>query len=369
MTPVAGGVWPAGDGDGDARVLMALVRAAGFAGGPEGPLDAALAIRATEEQLGPLLAARVAEGTLAVADEATRRRLERLRAECVGRGLVAERALVPLMAVLRERSIAAVLLKGAALARTVYGAGERGMTDVDLLVPAKRWQDAVAAAESLGATRFVTWHRPFTSWPAYAVELRLPGSGTVVDLHRALAPWPLYAPRYDSLFARAVMQADRGSVPEAHDHFVALAVHAAKHTLDVSARCLVDGLVLAERAALDPAVVVTRATEWRARRATAAWIALLLRFGLAGAGWREAARALGGGAVVTADEGAVVTAGAGGLAALVAAAPFSRGDSPRRGSRFVRLTRLTDHPARAAAWLLSCAAAEVAHATVGRRGG
>jgi len=266
----------------------ALARLAGACGfGPAAIVDASLCALAEAEGVAAYLGARPG------APEP----LRRANRQSLAAGIVRGRALAPLSGALRSAGIPMVLLKGAALDRLVYAPGERSMADVDILVPPARFGDAVAAALALGGRRIEPEGRAVSSRLEYAIAVCLPG-GVEVEIHRALSSAPLYAVDVDGVCGRAVAGPDGVATPEPSDLFVTLGVHAAKHGFSVPFRSILDGLLVATRLDVDFSAVAARARMYRARRATAAWLRVLRRFGLADAGADVALADLGGDAAV-----------------------------------------------------------------------
>jgi hypothetical protein len=216
--------------------------------------------------------------------------------------------------------------------RTVFDLGTRPMSDVDLLVPARRWRAAIEAIVAAGATWHDAMDRPLTLRLDYAAPLRTP-EGVIVEVHRSLVARPLFAVDHEGLFSRARPVGDGLSCPDPTDLFLHLGLHAAKHAYDVPLRALVDGLRLAEAGAVDPQEVAVRARAWQARRATALWLWILLDLGLPEAAWVDVARSLAPRASV---------------ASLLAGAPRREVHGPRR---WWLVARSLDHPLRALAYL------------------
>jgi hypothetical protein len=210
--------------------------------------------------------------------------LERAHRQCLARELVTDGQMKPLLESLRARGIPFLLMKGAALRRLgVYRPGTRPMNDVDVLVSPRRWHDALTAAQVLGARELWPAHRPLTRHFFHESDQVLPG-GVAVDLHRNVAAWPLFRFSTDELLSRA-----NHEVPARDDLLVMLAVHAAQDGFSLPLRAVVDGLLLART--VEPSSVVRRAVRFGARRATAAWLRVLVSFGAA-PGWATAAREL-----------------------------------------------------------------------------
>lgn len=270
--------------------LRQLAAAVGFGNPPDGAtaiVDQALFDCAREEQLAPLIGARVSSGATHCATAQLEREAVHEHHRCVAKALYTEGALERLCAPLIQAGIPVLGLKGLALVRTVFSPGERSMSDIDLLVPASRWREAFSLVQRAGAVFHDPYERPFTALHDYAVPV-LTKEGVMVELHRYLCERPLFSPDLDGpggVFARASRSADGILVPEPGDLFLGLAVHAAHHGFHLPFRAVVDGLTLGKSPDLVPAVVVARAARWNAQRALTAWIMTLGRFGLGVARW------------------------------------------------------------------------------------
>ena len=103
------------------------------------------------------------------------------------------------VALLSERGIRALPLKGASLAETVYDVeSDRPMSDVDILA-LERWPEAVGALEAAG---FVEFARGDHAW-----AFTDPTSAGLVELHRSVSSCPGLFP----LDADGVWRRSRGS--------------------------------------------------------------------------------------------------------------------------------------------------------------
>lgn len=274
--------------------LVDLIAASGLAAtGPFGrPLSRSLVDRAIVEKLGPLLGARVLAGTLATETPALAQRLVQAHRACLAGNLLREHATRPLLRALVERDIPVLALKGTALLRTMYrDPGQRPMIDVDLLVPAHRFAEALKVAQVCGATLLGSRERPFTLYRFHERTLLFPG-GTNVDLHRDLAAWPLFSVALPGLFARARRDVDGVYVPAPTDLFVSTALHVAQDGFVPPLRAVVDALAMISHWDLDPDEVALRARTWHARKATAIWLWVLCRLGALEGPWRQAAQSL-----------------------------------------------------------------------------
>jgi hypothetical protein len=258
----------------------------------ERSLSASLVELAIAEGLAPLLGSRVLSGALVVEGAELRRRLVLAQRECLASNLLREQDVRPVLRALVQRDLPVLLLKGAALLRTLYAdPGQRPMLDVDLLVPKARFAEALRVARACGARLLGSAERPFTLSRYHERALLLPG-GTSVDLHRDLAAWPLFSVPIPGLFARARRDSDGAHVPERIDLFVSLALHVAQDGFVLPLRAVVDALEMIKAWDLDPWGVAARARTWHARKATALWLWVLCRLGGLPAPWGRAARAL-----------------------------------------------------------------------------
>jgi hypothetical protein len=315
-------------------VRRALARLA-LAGGA---VDVTTAAHAVREELAPLLGARGLG-----ADPAAAALLRRAHHECLARNLLLERLARPALMAVRARAIPVLLLKGAALLRGTFAPGARTLWDIDVLVPAARWREAIAALLGLGLAPLEIPGRYVATRHDYVRAFALGGDATL-ELHRHVGPRSQFRVDLAGLFARARRDDDGLLVPDPIDLFLTLALHAAKHGFVLPLRSFVDGLVLAP--AVDPATMVARADAWNARRALSVWLAILLDLGLDHPAWRAAAAARPAPAVTHA---------------------ILEDDDPIEGSwRFqLRVARLLDG-LRPALWLTERTALRVADAIAAR---
>ncbi len=319
--------------------LARLVAACGF-GGADAVVDQAMADTAATHRLVPLLGKRVFERQLAAADPALAEALIAAYRHCAIFNAAVELGLTPLGEALVRHGVPAVLLKGAALLRMVWGdTGARECGDTDVLVPADRWRDALAAVaeaggQLVGAPRRVVTLRLFHEVHAWM------RSGCAVDVHRRLHAWPLFGIDHEAVLRRATAAGDGWLLPDPVDLFVSLATHAAQDGFVVPMRYVIDALAIEARFHVPPEQVAERAIEWRARTATALWLRVLRRFGLDGEGWVTASERL------DPDERTAARAAAFPLAATASAASV-------RWRRRVGLLRALDGMARPAVFLLA----------------
>jgi hypothetical protein len=171
----------------------------------------------------------------------------------VARELVCRELVRQAAEILAAAEIPVMPLKGALLARWVYAApGERVGTDVDLLVPEPRFDDAL---RSLAAAGFAVKINAFNRSEAYA---RAPWAPVDIDLHRALfGPGRYRLPTAD-VFARGRPDRDLFGapviLPDPLDAVAHAVGHAASDHLPETARTAArDVARIAAAFALDPA--------------------------------------------------------------------------------------------------------------------
>ena len=153
------------------------------------------------------------------------------------------RRLAESLDVLEEAGLEAMVLKGGALAHTLYpDPGERPMADLDLLVRPERGEEARRALASAG------WRRDEDRYPgeSYRRHYHLPplrdegGSGAALEIHTGLLlPGHPFALGPETLRRRARTASIRGRplrVPDPVDHLVYLCLHFAwGHALESGA--------------------------------------------------------------------------------------------------------------------------------------
>ncbi len=203
-----------------------------------------------------------------------------------------ELELARIAAALAAQAVPVALLKGAATGRTVYdSAAARPVSDLDLLVPAARVEDARAAVAALGyridgpfgSGRFGRWQR------RYRAELQmvcaLPDrEGLLVEFHWSLVELPYFIERIPMQDVWATVRPFESLpgafLPDPASLFLHSCAHLAlHHSRDLRLIWLVDIDRLARWAALDWAVVIERAQRWglglaaqRVLAAAAAWL-------------------------------------------------------------------------------------------------
>ncbi|RMF72655.1 MAG: hypothetical protein D6738_10670 [Acidobacteria bacterium] len=176
---------------------------------PEAALDVppdAIAELARRHRVAPLLARRLDEAGLLgrLAPEAR----DGLRRAVLDAQLALSRLEAmagPALDALSAAGVPAILLKGAALGTLVYGDPSlRPMTDVDVLVPDARVEDALAALDAAGfdvpdARTLAFWRRAYYNVPV----ARRDGLEATLEVHWSIAQRGRHAPDVDGLFGRA----------------------------------------------------------------------------------------------------------------------------------------------------------------------
>ena len=193
------------------------------------------------------------------------------------------------IAAFEAANVPMVLLKGAALARSVYeSVVDRPMLDLDVLVSPTEREAARAAAVSAGWV----WKHDLRYAPFFSTHHHLPplrdGRGTraLLELHTGLFPaghpFDLGADEVMDRSTPARGRAQGVLVPSAEDHLVYLCVHWVwSHMMNGGAwRALRDVAVLIERSGLDWDLCVARAK--RARATTCVYWTLRLARCMAG---------------------------------------------------------------------------------------
>lgn len=253
--------------------LVACVRHGGRVPRP-GSWSTVVALAETEGLDGALACA--VRGTPAEAvPPDIRVRLARRLAEATGRHVLMTAELARVLGAFGAAELPAIVLKGAVLAETLYPhPAARPYNDLDLLVRPDDRLRADACLQALGYTRFDDEH----SW-SFDVEhdgaAAYDGpSGVRVDLHWRLLTEPRYVwnAAAADVWARARTVAVDGVSAlalEPVDLLLYLAAHFGAHHGLAGLLWSRDIALLLERAgeALDWAVVVERAAQWRVRRA------------------------------------------------------------------------------------------------------
>jgi hypothetical protein len=185
---------------------------------------------------------------------------------------------------LREITTPALLVKGAALALTVYPSpASRPMQDVDLLVRRADRDRVVAALVAAGGVVHAAADRPLTAdfFGETVITMHAGSTPLLVEIHTSLdklVPRPIDEL---GLFARAVPAPGLAGllVPSAVDHALLIALHAAGHELRHCIALL--DLELLFRGGIDLDTLVARARAWRLTTVMFAVMSALLALGAA----------------------------------------------------------------------------------------
>ena len=180
--------------------------------------------------------------------------------------LLRAHVLAQVASALRGASLPALLVKGAALALTVYPSpASRPMQDIDLLVHRADRDRVLAALTAVGGVVHASPDRPLTAdfLGETGVMMRAGQTPFLVEIHTSLdkiVPRPIDTA---GLFARALAAPGLPGllVPSAEDHALLIALHAAGHELQHPAAWL--DLELLFRSGIDLDTLVHRASEWR----------------------------------------------------------------------------------------------------------
>lgn len=258
------------------ELLLASVAARGLPGGvatfpstPLGTSDWKRLVEGSKEQriLGRLVGA-LRDGSLPGTAEQHAEARAAFRTSSVW-VLTLEQQLLDVVAGLEEKDIPVRVLKGPAIARTLYVGDEalRSFVDIDLLVPGDRFEEAggVVAARG-GRRRHLEPRRGFDSRFSKAVTYAMP-SGFGVDLHRTLAAGPYgFTVDWRDLFAATTPFRLAGRTLQGLDHHDAF-LHACLHAMLgdrpprlVPLRDVAQFLVGAD---LDLDLVLRRAASWK----------------------------------------------------------------------------------------------------------
>jgi hypothetical protein len=184
---------------------------------------------ATSGRLVGIAAAAVEAGRLRLTGEQADELLGRHRDAMVW-ALTIERRLLGLTEAFEAVGVRPLVLKGSALAHTVYpDPSWRAFGDLDLLVPTSSWRRALEVLDGLGFQRRLPEPRPGFDERFGKAAVHTNGDGVEIDLHRTLVigPFGLWA-RPDELFRRSVRFSLGGrSVARLDD--TALLLHACMH--------------------------------------------------------------------------------------------------------------------------------------------
>lgn len=157
------------------------------------------------ERLGGLAVAAIDAGLLELRDERATELVERHRGD-MARCLALERTLLEVAAAFEDAGVAFIVLKGPALARSVYpDPSWRPFADIDLLVRTRDWRRACGVLEAMGCVRRLPEPRAGFDERFGKAAVHTTPNNQEIDLHRTLVlgPFGLWiAP--DELFVRTV---------------------------------------------------------------------------------------------------------------------------------------------------------------------
>ena len=194
-----------------------------------------------------------------------------VRARYLLRSYVLER----ISAQLAEQGSEALLVKGAALALTVYPMPWlREMTDVDLIVKTERKDQIMTILEQMGFTRhFVPGRLSYGAFGEVVFTLPVANQPVMVEVHTRLDKLVGRPVDYQGIFRRATAAPGLPGllVPAPEDHVLLIVLHAAASEFDHTV-AFVD-LELLFRSGVDAELLVKRARRWRLR--TALFVALM----------------------------------------------------------------------------------------------
>ena len=248
---------------------------------------------AVDQRVVGLAAAAVTDGRLRL-EPSARARLADAQRQTAGVALVLERRLLEVAALLDGLGVPFRVLKGPALAHTVYpDPGWRDFGDVDLLVPGGSLTEVITALGRSGAERvFPPVGRGFEAAVAKSVTVRLRG-GWELDLHRSIAhgPWGLLIDVADLWRRAGTFRLGGRNLPTVTPelHLAHALVHVGLGSPRPRWSNLRDVAQLSAGADLDHQVVVGLLDRWRARSpaaVAAGWAAAATGADL---GWLDAA--------------------------------------------------------------------------------
>jgi len=167
---------------------------------------------------------------------------------------------------LRLESLDALLVKGAALAMTVYDRPwDREMQDIDVLARPGKSERVVRVLEGMGFIAFRPPGRPLSREALGEVVLQAScgGAPVMVEVHTQLDKLVSRPIDYAGIFARArpAPECPGLLVPAPEDHVLIVALHAATAEFGHAAAFL--DLALLFRSGVDHAAMVDRARRWR----------------------------------------------------------------------------------------------------------
>ncbi len=271
-----------------------VAQASGFAGpaGAGPPLSPEEVRFAVSEGLGSLLGYRLRAAAALVERDEDRVLLSRQYRAGIAQEIAQGAALAEVGDLFARLELPFLRLKAAALRGTVLPEGTRPASDIDLLVPRRRFEAAIDILRRAGFTLRGDSRRALTVSRYH--ERNLERGGLILDLHRDLAAWPLFPIAYDDLSTGALPAPGGGRVPEPARLLVSLAAHATQHGFAVPFRSIVDALAVIRTLGPEPGRVVETARRWRVTRGTSLLLSWLDRLGLEAADWQRAAQELAG---------------------------------------------------------------------------
>jgi hypothetical protein len=164
----------------------------------------AFVAKATSGRMTGIAVAAAEAGDLRLTDEQAEELLARHRDAMVW-ALTIEQRLLGLAEAFERAGVGVLVLKGPALAHTVYpDPSWRAFGDLDLLVPTSSWRRALEVLGGLGFHRRLPEPRPGFDERFGKAAVHTNGDGVEIDLHRTLVigPFGLWA-KPDELFRRS----------------------------------------------------------------------------------------------------------------------------------------------------------------------
>ena len=235
------------------------------------------------ERLSGHLMRAIAAGDVSMSS-AAQQAVSQFHMSCMLRALQLEQTLVRVCDLLDDADIELRVLKGPAVSRTVYDdAVTRSFVDVDVLVPSRDFDRAVAALAAAGYTRTLPELRPgFDRRFAKSVTF-VDDRGCQVDLHRTLVvgPFGLMVDTDDLFRTHEIVEIAgrplRTLAPE--EQFLSVCYHAALGDVPPRLSVLRDVAEMLLRVQMDTARVLALARRWGgeivvARAVRLAWTAL-----------------------------------------------------------------------------------------------
>ena len=181
-----------------------VAQACGFAGpaGAGPPLSPEEVRFAVSEGLGSLLGYRLRAAAALVERDEDRVLLSRQYRAGIAQEIAQGAALAEVGDLFARLELPFLRLKAAALRGTVLPEGTRPASDIDLLVPRRRFEAAIDILRRAGFTLRGDSRRALTVSRYH--ERNLERGGLILDLHRDLAAWPLFPIAYDDLSTGAL---------------------------------------------------------------------------------------------------------------------------------------------------------------------